>query len=50
MIAGEVWMPLLTERDEGLDVNRPHDWMLLEMAIARVEATLPSVPQGPFAG
>jgi len=49
-IAGEVLTPFLTENDEGLDVNRPRDWKLLEMALASGEATLPPVPQAPFAG
>jgi CMP-N,N'-diacetyllegionaminic acid synthase len=47
-IAGEVLTPFLTEADEGIDVNRPRDWTLLEMAIASGEASLPPVPQTPF--
>jgi len=49
-IAGEVLTPFLTEADEGIDVNRPRDWKLLEMAIAGGEATLPAVSQPPFSG
>lgn len=49
-IAGEVLTPFLTEADEGIDVNRPRDWKLLEMALAGGEASLPSVPQAPFQG
>jgi CMP-N,N'-diacetyllegionaminic acid synthase len=47
-IAGDVLAPFLTEGDEGLDVNRPRDWRLLEMALANGEASLPAVPQTPF--
>jgi CMP-N,N'-diacetyllegionaminic acid synthase len=42
-IAGEVLAPFLTAGDEGFDVNRPADWRLLEMALARGEATLPHI-------
>jgi N-acylneuraminate cytidylyltransferase len=48
-IAGEVLTPFLTERDEGIDVNRPDDWRLLEMAIARGDASLPEIDRPPFA-
>jgi CMP-N,N'-diacetyllegionaminic acid synthase len=47
-IAGEVLTPFLTEADEGIDVNRPRDWKLLEMAVASGEASLPPVRQTPF--
>lgn len=49
-IAGETLTPFLTENDEGVDVNQPRDWKLLEMAIAAGEASLPHIPQTPFAG
>jgi CMP-N,N'-diacetyllegionaminic acid synthase len=49
-IAGEVLTPFLTERDEGIDVNRPRDWKLLEMALASGEATLPAVDRLAFFG
>lgn len=47
-IAGEVLTPFLTQGDEGLDVNRPDDWRLLEMALARGDATLPAIDRPPF--
>ncbi len=49
-IAGEVLTPFLTERDEGFDVNRPDDWRLLEMALARGEASLPHIDRPSFTG
>lgn len=49
-IAGEVLTPFLTEGDEGFDVNRPDDWTLLEMKIARGEATLPEIDCAPYPG
>jgi N-acylneuraminate cytidylyltransferase len=49
-IAGETLTPFLTERDEGFDVNRPRDWRLLEIALARGEASLPEIDRPPFAG
>lgn len=49
-IAGETLTPFLTEGDEGIDVNRPRDWRLLEMALQRGEATLPAIDRPPFAG
>lgn len=48
-IAGEVLTPFLTEHDEGVDVNRPRDWRLLEMALASGEASLPAIDRPPFA-
>lgn len=47
-IAGEVLTPFLTEGDEGFDVNRPDDWALLEMALARGDASLPPVDRAAF--
>ncbi len=49
-IAGEVLIPFLTEGDEGFDVNHPADWRLLEMALARGEATLPYIDRLAFIG
>lgn len=49
-IAGEVLTPFLTERDEGVDVNRPRDWRLLEMALASGEASLPTIDRPAFSG
>jgi CMP-N-acetylneuraminic acid synthetase len=47
-IAGEVLTPFLTRDDEGLDVNSQRDWRLLEMMVARGEATLPAVRGAPY--
>lgn len=49
-IAGEVLTPFLTEGDEGFDVNRHDDWTLLEMKLARGEASLPAIDRPPFGG
>jgi len=49
-IAGEVLTPFLTQDDEGFDVNRPDDWRLHEMALARGDATLPHIDRPPFEG
>jgi CMP-N,N'-diacetyllegionaminic acid synthase len=49
-IAGEVLTPFLTQGDEGFDVNRPDDWRLLEMALARGDATLPAIAVAPYPG
>lgn len=42
-IAGEVMTPFLTVADEGLDVNTPYDWRLIEMMVAEGTATLPQI-------
>ncbi len=42
-IAGETLVPFLTQGDEGVDVNRPRDWRLLEQAIEVGEASLPEI-------
>jgi CMP-N,N'-diacetyllegionaminic acid synthase len=47
-ISGEVLTPFLTEDDEGIDVNRPADWRLLEMALQSGEAHLPAIDTPPF--
>lgn len=48
-IAGEVLTPFLTEADEGLDVNSPYDWRLLEMMVSDGSAKLPFIDQSAFA-
>ena len=48
-IAGEAVMPFFTEGYEGFDVNSPLDWLLAEDLVRRRAATLPEVPQSPFA-
>jgi CMP-N,N'-diacetyllegionaminic acid synthase len=47
-IAGEVLTPFLTEGDEGLDVNSPRDWRMLEMMVEDGSATLPAIDRAPF--
>jgi N-acylneuraminate cytidylyltransferase len=47
-ISGEVLTPFFTEADEGIDVNRPRDWKLLEAALAASEASLPIVREAPY--
>jgi N-acylneuraminate cytidylyltransferase len=47
-IAGEVLTPFFTKDDEGLDVNSPYDWRLLEIMVADGSATLPPVDRPPF--
>lgn len=47
-IAGEVLTPFLTKDDEGLDVNSPYDWRLLEMMVADGSARLPPVDVPPY--
>lgn len=49
-IAGDVLTPFLTQGDEGLDVNSPRDWRLLEMMVADGSATLPLVDRGTMVG
>lgn len=49
-IAGEVLTPFLTKDDEGLDVNSPYDWRLLEMLVADGEASLPDVDEPAYSG
>ena len=49
-IAGEVLVPFITEGHEGFDINDPTDWMVAERLLADGAVTLPSVPQGPYAG
>jgi N-acylneuraminate cytidylyltransferase len=43
-IAGETIVPFLTEGLEGLDINQPEDWELVERLVSRGEAVLPTVP------
>ncbi len=47
-IAGEVLTPFLTKDDEGLDVNSPYDWRLLETLVADGAARLPAIEQQPY--
>lgn len=47
-IAGEVVAPFLTQADEGVDVNNPIDWRILEQLIEDGAATLPAIDHPPF--
>jgi CMP-N,N'-diacetyllegionaminic acid synthase len=48
-IAGEVVVPFLTEGLEGFSIDYDTDWERAEAIAASGEATLPSVPQQPYA-
>jgi CMP-N,N'-diacetyllegionaminic acid synthase len=47
-IAGDVFMPFITEGYEGFDINDPHDWMIAERLIANGTVSLPRIdrPEG----
>ena len=47
-IAGEVVMPFLTDGPEGLDINQPDDWKLVELRLVRGELALPRVSAAPY--
>lgn len=47
-IAGQVFMPFLTEGYEGFDVNQSYDWQLAEELVRSGQARLPDVPQLPY--
>lgn len=47
-IAGNVVMPFLTRDHEGLDVNDPENWTVLEHLVRSGAATLPEVVSPPF--
>jgi CMP-N,N'-diacetyllegionaminic acid synthase len=47
-IAGRNVVPFLTEGHEGFDINKPNDWLLAELLLARGEATLPAVATAPW--
>ena len=49
-IAGEVLTPFLTDGSEGLDVNSPRDWRLLEMMVEDGDAELPKIEQPAWKG
>jgi N-acylneuraminate cytidylyltransferase len=44
-IAGDSYVPFITEGDEGYDVNDVADWVYAEYMLANGEATLPPVSQ-----
>lgn len=47
-IAGDTFLPFLTEGDEGYDVNDVADWVYAEYLLAHGEATLPEVAEPPY--
>lgn len=47
-IAGDAVAPFLTRDDEGIDINRPADWRLLELMLADGSARLPEVDRKRF--
>lgn len=42
-IAGRVLLPFFTRDDEGVDINRPHDWWYADFLLAQGEARLPKI-------
>jgi len=47
-IAGHTVMPFLTQGYEGVDVNRPVDWMVAEALLASGQVSLPEIDLPPF--
>jgi CMP-N,N'-diacetyllegionaminic acid synthase len=47
-IAGNSYVPFITEGDEGYDVNDVADWIYAEYLVVNGEATLPPVSQAPY--
>ena len=47
-IAGDSYVPFITEGDEGYDVNDVADWVYAEYMLANGEASLPPVSQSAF--
>jgi N-acylneuraminate cytidylyltransferase len=47
-IAGDSYVPFITEGDEGYDVNDVADWVYAEYMLANGEASLPRVSQPAF--
>jgi len=47
-IAGNSYVPFVTEGDEGYDVNDVADWIYAEYLLAQGEATLPPIEQAPY--
>ena len=48
-IAGDSYVPFITEGDEGYDVNDVADWIYAEYLLSTGEASLPPVSQTPLA-
>ena len=47
-IAGDSYVPFLTEGDEGYDVNDVADWIYAEYLLSSGEASLPPISKAPF--
>jgi N-acylneuraminate cytidylyltransferase len=47
-IAGTVLLPFFTEGDEGVDINREHDWWHARFLMERGEAKLPEIDRPAF--
>jgi N-acylneuraminate cytidylyltransferase len=47
-IAGTVVVPLLTEGQEGFDINDESDWLYAEHLVETRQACLPEIPVEPF--
>jgi N-acylneuraminate cytidylyltransferase len=47
-IAGEVFVPFITEGHEGFDINDPYDWKVAELLLQDGAAALPRVTQEPY--
>ena len=47
-IAGDSYVPFITEGDEGYDVNDVADWVYAEYLLSSGEASLPPVSKTPF--
>jgi CMP-N,N'-diacetyllegionaminic acid synthase len=47
-IAGDVIVPFVTEGHEGVDINDPTDWTVVERLLADGAAALPSIGASPY--
>jgi CMP-N,N'-diacetyllegionaminic acid synthase len=47
-IAGDVFVPFITEGHEGFDINDPYDWKVAELLLQDGAAALPRVTQEPY--
>ena len=47
-IAGDSYVPFITEGDEGYDVNDVADWVYAEYLLSSGEASLPPIAKAPF--
>ena len=47
-IAGNVFLPLVTKGNEGLDVNQEFDWWKIERLLKMGQASLPEIDLPPY--